>query len=55
LECERRIIGKEDELHCVLQQTYTHTTIAVINETKKKLQGTNNTKKYSIIYSGVKI
>lgn len=45
----RGIIGKEEELK------YYNTGIntAVITETKKKLQGTKDTRNYSIIYSGV--
>jgi hypothetical protein len=40
------------ELKKVLQKR--HIKIAVINETKKKLQGTKDTRNCSIIYSGVK-
>jgi hypothetical protein len=39
------IISKEEELDEVLKQT--HTKIAVIGETKKKLHGTKDTRNYS--------
>jgi hypothetical protein len=48
----RGILYKEEELDYKLQQNYVK--IAVITESKKKLQGTKYTKNYSVIYSGVK-
>jgi ribosomal protein L34E len=47
----RGIKGKAVELNKLLQKR--HIKIAVINETKKKLQGIKDTRNYSITYSEV--
>jgi hypothetical protein len=48
----RGIIDEEEELDELLKET--DITITFISETKRKLQGTKDTRNYSIIYSGVK-